>query len=63
MVFVLGFRMLVLGVLGVYGGRSLVGDQGEIILARDEGQEEDVQRKDQVEYSHLEGNALGECNV
>jgi len=42
MVFVLGGGVLVLGIFGVYGGGSLVGYQQEIILARDEGQEEDV---------------------
>ena len=43
MVFVLGGGVLVLGIFGVYGGRCFVGDQREIILARDEGQEEDIE--------------------
>jgi hypothetical protein len=42
-VFVLGGGVLVLRIIGMYGGGSLVGDQRKIVLAGDEGQEEDVE--------------------
>ena len=52
MVFMLGILVIVFRMIGVHGGGSLVGDQREIILAGDEGQEEDVQRECLSQESH-----------
>jgi len=41
-VFVIGILVIMLWLFGVYGDGGLVGDQRGVILAGDEGQEEDV---------------------